>query len=71
MDYGNIFQRLWEIAIELTKSISSLWNWLNEPLEISFFGIDIVNVAPMAMLGSGLIITLLTFVFIKTFVPGA
>lgn len=62
---------LWNIAIELIETGSSIWEWLNSDFELKFFAINIFTVKPIEMIGGSFILTLIGFGLIKAFIPGA
>lgn len=66
---------LWEFVLNLAKSTGDIWDWLTSPqyigLKIDFFFIDIgFWFTPMYLTGA-VLITLIVFGFIKSYIPVA
>lgn len=79
MDYGNLFNSLWNMAKNLIEIIGDVWNWLSAPLEINIpFLRDVplvggwfewsLDYSPIELLGVG-IITLVLLWIIKHLIP--
>ena len=71
---NNILGNLWDIAISLIENVNKVWEWLNEPFNISFelfgFTINLGSFVPIQLIGTGILV-LLGFWFIKALLPGA
>ncbi len=51
MDFGNFFETVYNLALNLIKVISSVWDWLSEPLIENFSPIDLLGVGILVLIG--------------------
>lgn len=69
-----IINALWDFVLTLLAGISSLWDWLNNPInlniDLGLFKIGIPTFTPLSLVGAGLI-GLVIWWFIKSLVPVA
>jgi hypothetical protein len=77
MSPSNVLRTLWNIAEGLKDLVQVLWDFLTT--KVTFGGDKILGIlnlpeisfTPIYIFGGGMIVTLLTLVFIKNFIPGA
>ena len=75
---GDVFNELYDIAVDIIEMFGGLWDWLVNPIELpgwvetimEFLKID-VDIVPLHLLGAGTILTLLALIIIKNVVPTA
>lgn len=52
MDFGNVFQSLWNLVIALIEAIGSVWDWLTDPLIEGFSPIELLGVGILVLIGA-------------------
>ncbi len=79
MDWINVFESIWNMALSLIKAIGSVWNWLTTPLKVDipllsdiplvggWFNISL-DYSPLGLLGVGVLVLVSLWV-IKHIVP--
>ena len=52
MEWSNVFQSIWNLAIALIEAIGSVWNWLTEPIIQGFSPIELLGVGILVLIGA-------------------